>query len=274
MKRMRIAGLCLVAVFALTAAFAVSAQAAPEFGQCVAQKKGEYTEGACKTKSAKPKKGHFEWHAGPAPSCISVKKGFYSDPGCTTRDEKKGKYEKAGGPGFTTAGGAATLETPAFGAPVTCASNSSVGSVLTATTATQTITFVGCETSGKKCNSGGAGTGEIVVKNVQNTLKEQLPGIVGISFASETGPTGIFVTFECEGPQIRTKGFVTGVNNGADLNAMATTGGEKFENSTNDEQDLETELSVDGGVTWKGPAPSLQLASGTLTSASPMEIRF
>ena len=42
---------------------AAAAQAA-EYGQCVSQKKGEYTEGNCQTKSEKAKKGTLRMEAG------------------------------------------------------------------------------------------------------------------------------------------------------------------------------------------------------------------
>jgi hypothetical protein len=117
MRRIRIVGLCLIAVFAVVAVAATSASAAePEWGHCVAQKKGEYTEGNCKTKSAKAHKGKFEWISG-AVGCYAQKKGEYTNSSCTSKSAKahKGKYEKTGGGKFTGAAGAGVLNTFFYG---------------------------------------------------------------------------------------------------------------------------------------------------------------
>lgn len=74
MKRIRIAGLCLVAVVATSAVAAATAMAeAPEYGRClsvVGEKEGHktvyhggYTNNAC-TKVSEEKKGKFEWYPG------------------------------------------------------------------------------------------------------------------------------------------------------------------------------------------------------------------
>ena len=56
MKRMRIMGLCLVAVFALGAFAASSAFALPEFGRCVPKAgTGKYSDANCTVKAAKGK---------------------------------------------------------------------------------------------------------------------------------------------------------------------------------------------------------------------------
>jgi len=51
MRRIRIVGLCLVAVFALGAFMASSALALPEYGKCVSKAEGKYTESNCVTKA-------------------------------------------------------------------------------------------------------------------------------------------------------------------------------------------------------------------------------
>ncbi len=126
MKRIRIVGLCLVAVFAFGAIVASAAQAAgPEWGRCAPQKKGKYTEGNCLTEAAQNKhgvyKGKYEWvslveeeakHGGPW--CGAQKKGNYTDPACTIVSEKKGVPNHKGhfekyGPNFTGKGGVGIL---------------------------------------------------------------------------------------------------------------------------------------------------------------------
>jgi hypothetical protein len=66
MRHLRMVGVCLVAVFAMTAIAATSASALPEFGQCYVQAKheGKYATNNCTTKAkvvnTKPT-GGFEW---------------------------------------------------------------------------------------------------------------------------------------------------------------------------------------------------------------------
>ena len=63
MKRIRVIGLALVAVFAVTAIAAASASAEPqgEFGRCVAKTGGKYANSGCTTASTK---GKYEWVPG------------------------------------------------------------------------------------------------------------------------------------------------------------------------------------------------------------------
>jgi hypothetical protein len=117
MRRIRTIGLCLVAAFAFSVIAASAAQAAePEWGHCLAQKKGEYTEGNCKTKSAKAHKGKFEWFPGGGAACYPKKKGEYTNSSCTSKSGKphKGRYEKTGGGKFTAAAGEGVLKTELY----------------------------------------------------------------------------------------------------------------------------------------------------------------
>jgi hypothetical protein len=66
MRHLRMVGLCLVAVFAMTAIAATSASALPEFGKCVVQAKheGKYANSNCTVKAKKVNEkftGEFEW---------------------------------------------------------------------------------------------------------------------------------------------------------------------------------------------------------------------
>src|ERR1700688_198627 len=76
MKRIRIMGLCLVAVFAITAAAAASASAAPAWYECAKAVKigktytGKYTDKACTTTSP-TETGKYELQPG-----IGKGKGF------------------------------------------------------------------------------------------------------------------------------------------------------------------------------------------------------
>lgn len=276
MKRIRIAGLCLVAVFALAAVAASAASASPEYGRCVAQKHGKYSDGACTVldeKKGKPK-GSKEWVPGPAPTCVPQKHGFYSDSGCTTLDEKKGKgkggFEKAGGPGYTSTGGLGVLETPSFGGPVVCQTQTGVGSVTGATTDLDQVTFSECETNGKKCNSAGEGVGVIKTLALETELTEPVPGEVNTKFQAVGGAANFQAEFDCEGLLVRTKGYVSGTT--TPTNVMTTTETAKF-GVGKGEQALLTEISINGGVSWLGPAPSTETTEGTVTNNSVTEIR-
>lgn len=69
MKRFKVIGLCLIAVFALAAVFASGAQAG-EFGKCEKanpKKTGKYSEKSCETLAVPANTGKYEWvpYAGP-----------------------------------------------------------------------------------------------------------------------------------------------------------------------------------------------------------------
>jgi hypothetical protein len=273
---MRIVGLCLLAVFAFSA-IAASAQASPEIGSCVklAKAKGKYADAGCTTlflKKGKPaSKGAYEWTPGAPPSCIAQKKGEYTDAACTTKSVKahKGGFEKEPGPGFTAAGGGATLKTPAFGAPVVCEKSKGTGTITGTTSVEEQFTFEGCETSAKKCTTVGQAAGVIQTPVLQGTLSSPKAGEASTSFVNKAGPSFYSSEFGCEGPLIRTKGFVSGEDH--PLNVTSTTGSETFANGVG-VQALETELNAGAG--WLGPAPSLEETSGTNTYATAVEIRL
>ena len=69
---------------------------------------------------------------------------------------------------FTGTSGASTFET-LKGEKVKCTSDTITGEITGAKTSKSTITFKGCEGLGLKCNTSGAGSGEIVL-NVTGTL--------------------------------------------------------------------------------------------------------
>jgi hypothetical protein len=194
-KRVKLIWLAVLAAFALTAiaVTAASASAAePEWGHCVAAKKGFYSDANCTTrdeKKGKPK-GKFEWDSGATAVCFAQKHGKYKDAGCTELDEKKGapkgKYEKTGGPKFTGEGGAGVLRTELyqcndeegavrvphadctegfeafFEATVECASEHATGEAAgTAEVANVSVRFTGCTSFGEPATTHGLPAGEI-----------------------------------------------------------------------------------------------------------------
>lgn len=142
MKRMRIVGLALVAVFALAAFAASSALALPEYGSCVAKAGGKYSDGNC-TKAAKG--GSFEF--------VKV---FPNK-------------------GFTSAGGEGVLETVS-GNKVICTAQSATGSYKSTTSTKEvqnvTATFTGCNLPliGAECHTAGQASGVITTNALEGKL--------------------------------------------------------------------------------------------------------
>jgi len=243
-----------------------------EYGQCVAQKKGEYTNSTCTTKSAKPKKGTFEWKPGPAPSCVAQKKGEYMEAGCKTKSvkPKKGKYEKAPGAGFTLEANTTTVGEVGGYPRVVCTHLSAPGEVTGAKTGTVQLTFTGCEAGGHHCTSSGQAPGTIQTPLLDTNLVEPNAGEVLTQFISKAGPTGYSYEFTCETlAAVRVAGADAGVTTG-DINLMGKTNAVEVANGKG-EQGLLTELNGGGG--WIGPLATTAEATVTTTFASEMEIR-
>jgi hypothetical protein len=205
-RHVRMLGLCLVAVFAVVAVAASSASASgPEWGHCVAQKKGKYSDSNCTTLDVvKGKnKGSHEWVGGAGSACYGQKKGHYKDPACTEEDftvkggvkTYKGKYEKTGGGKFTGKGGAGNLygkvldclneEDELIGPvpKVDCTEVSEVGLVISCTTenasgeaiGTDEVTnvsvrFTGCKFSTVPATTPGLNPGEIETYTLKGRL--------------------------------------------------------------------------------------------------------
>jgi hypothetical protein len=179
MRRIRIVGLCLVSVFALTAFMASSASALPEWGKCVSKAEGKYTESNCVTKAKTGQPHIFE--------------------------RVKGK--EIAKPGFTGTSGTSFLEGES-GVKIVCSAGSNSGkldkdgSALAAKAVESVIAkFTGCgiPAFGLQCKSG-ATAEEIVTNELEGNLvykskakKEVLqelhPKVKG----------GAFASFECGG---------------------------------------------------------------------------
>lgn len=253
----------------------------PEYGRCVEQKKAQYEDPNCTTKSAKPNRGSYEWKPGPAPSCVAQKKGEYTEAACNTKAAKahKGSFEKAPGPGYSSTTGAVTLEMPE---PVVCASSTAAGEVTGVRTGVDRITFTGCEKSGKKCTSEGAnstpsGQAGVIVTNLLDTrlLGPVFLNQVWTEFTSSQHEP-YAMEFGCEGQLFRSKGSLAGAQSG-DVNLMSTASATTISAAevTNDtgEQALVTELSENGGTSWGAAEPSSELDESSNTSASKIEIK-
>ncbi len=228
MKRINIMGLCLVAVFAMSAVLAASASAAtPEYKWCVAQKKGNYTESGCLTvaeKKGKPDhKGGYE--AKTVGACVAQKKGNFTESACETVAEKKGKPDHKGGyelipPGgeFTSTLGTSTLVTHSTtGTPedVVCTGGKDAGEITGPSSDEETITFEGCEASGNKCENVGAG--KIETERLGSYL-------LAIPFPAET-EVGDFLTSLRSNVAVFTCGAETVELTGEVIGKIANTGG-------------------------------------------------
>ncbi|HEX4483248.1 MAG TPA: hypothetical protein VH081_05630 [Solirubrobacteraceae bacterium] len=233
MRRMKMMGLCLVALFALTAVAVSSASAAePAFYECHKLSKnattkkyeGKYSEKKC-SKEASPTE---------------------------QAEGKKNKYELqegigSKGKGFKGKGGKATLHTPAVGGEVTCKSFGDVGKVATPTTESGVISeFKTCESLGKKCASPGEKAGTIKTNSLKGVLGYINKGAktVGVALSPESG--SVLAEFNCEGLEIVTSGSVIGtiapvnVFTKAEFNVFAVNGEgfqsiKKFEGGSNQE---------------------------------------
>jgi hypothetical protein len=224
MRRIRIAGLCLVAVFAIGAVSATGASAfgePPEVGRCLKKAGGDWKDGGCKT-PAKVGEEKFEWYPG-------------------YKANKHGEEKLIVKPKFTSKSKPETviqLETTGAGNPgkvksvVKCTSQTSTGEVTGPKTNVATnVDFKGCESSGLKCKSskGGEIEGEIKVNDLE--------GLIGIEKLGETHAKdkvanryrpiggGHFVDFACGGIAVEVQGAVL---NPVTANAMKLTATVKF----------------------------------------------
>ncbi len=203
MKRFTIVGLCLVAVFAVTAVIASSASAAaPEYFTCLKaspKNTGEYTEKECFTKAGTPKTGGYEraaWNAGKKHSF----KGKGKDPKnnqvnplgeCLkpTEAEKKAKEESTGKPVECEeySKGVGKVE-----GTTECKTESLVGELTGPKTDTWKTTYKSCEASKNKCLSKDKKSGEIVTEQLEGELVflNAAKTKVGLRVKSTDGPIG------------------------------------------------------------------------------------
>jgi hypothetical protein len=248
MKRIYIAGLCLVAVFAFSA-MASSAAFAGEYGQCKALTKtsnpktgkGDYTDANCTMVSVKPgkkgkpateaDKGKFEWYPGASPSCIAVKKGEFTNSACTEKASKKGKgkfeAEKCIGSGngcaeYTSTTGVAKLV--GEHGTIECKSSTDKGAITGVKTDTDLVQFENCELLGAPCTSlqKGETAKDITTEVLETTLidhgekglsgLEPKEGEVWEQFSNVKGANAPYnARFDCAGIGfLRTKGSVSG----------------------------------------------------------------
>jgi hypothetical protein len=302
MKRIKIAGLCLVAMFAFSAMIASASQAAT-YDKCanVGKKKGKYSEAACKTVAEKKGKLEGSFEIAPVKACENVgkKKGKYSEANCLTVAEKKGKlegsFEKTKIPLEATSG-PSTLKTPALGSTnVECTASVSKGFITGPKTAEESVEFTGCQLGGAPCESAGP---EGTASGHSGTIdtNELHTSLLGEGETSKSGPlalTGTVPTgkvwteiqaaagigaqqaeFDCSlaSAYIRTHGSLSG--------ETTVVGGPLSKKSevnfvTGGVSDLETEPNTSGNsfnpADWVGPFASEQVQEAHVETAEALK---
>ena len=204
MKRFRVVGLCAVIACAAGAVTGGPSASAAEFGRCVPLKKGNYTEGNCKTVAEKrgvpDHKGRFEFE--PVNSCYATKHGNFTEAECKTVAEKRGNPDHKGGyeasPVVTFATNGGTSEWDSASGTWKCTASNGSGEITSATSLTEKVVFSGCEMKGIKCQNT-AYEGEIETFPLHGELIEPsaghaqlvLTGTFEGKYFTEYGCTGI-----------------------------------------------------------------------------------
>jgi hypothetical protein len=193
MKRIRIVGLCLAAIIALTAIVATgaSAESPPEVGRCIKKAGGKWKDGGCKTPS-KPGEEKFEWYPAYVGGVVN-----------TEPTTPKLKYKAAWKEGTLI-----QLETVG-GEKIIAKGQTSTGEVTGAkTNIAQNIVFTGVEAFEQKCkstNPAATNAGEVKVKDLNGLLGIEKFNTEGIHskdkaanlFVPKEGT--IFTEFTCAG---------------------------------------------------------------------------
>ncbi len=192
MKRISIVGLCLVAMFAMSAVAAGTASAAPELKTCVkAEKVGKvYPTGEFSDK-----------YCGKAEAGGKYKIGSFSEA-------KKTGLKIKGGAGANFS----WIPTGYPGTPTgatECTGEKGEGTY-TATGATFKVEYKGCHNGAKKCASAGAKAGVVVDEELKGTLVDLPSGKVGIDIANAASPGGTLAAYDCEGLVVDAVGGVIG----------------------------------------------------------------
>jgi hypothetical protein len=291
-RGIRSIGLGVLAAYALAAGAAAGAQAAA-YGQCVAQKKGSYTEGNCRTLSRSKRgtanhRGQFEWRPGAPPSCIRVahKHGNFADPACSTPAKRAGAgfYETAPGPALRSEAFVVTIATPSLANDVECEKELITGEIIGAEKELQNIILMGCKTIGAEpvvCSTKHQRQGTIVTPQLETTLiahgetgpggREPAPGEVWTELSGTAANKGEIAEFSCGGSgPYRLSGSMSGRTSNC-VNVMTTVRLVTYDEGSG-EQNILTEFSPARNK-WVGPYASVWNATGVTDFSSALEIK-
>lgn len=224
MQRIKIAGVCLIAMFAFSAVAVSTAQAGHAY-ICKKKRKGSYKASNCVTLASPAGTGKFERY--------EIKSEAFK-----TKDESLELQLTA----------AATLQ------PIDCKKGSGTGEWKGPAEASETVTFVGCTYTGngEPCNAGTLAftfTDSLIDRGGKGPAgKEPAEGEAWNMFKSP-GDEPYWAKFSCGlGIEFRIKGTVSGVISPVDesVKGITTSYGEG-----KGEQELTTEFSENAGLTWK-----------------------
>jgi hypothetical protein len=269
MRRIRIAGICLVAVFAVSVVMAGSASAAnPEYGRCL---------------KATPKALTNYDNA----KCI---KFASEDPGTEAEKLKKGNYQwtktivKPTLTGSLKPTTIATLENKS-GTKVTCKKLSATGKITGLTTEeVNELVFSECESGGIKCNTAGDGTGVIKVKELEGELgviskgspstKDKIGNVLWPKGGTPTSKSQ-FVFFSCAG--VLTADVHNSVIAPVTANAMKLEQTVKYTGAKGVQKPLKFEggpnMFLETSFSGAPVEPSSQVATTIVKSEEKIEIR-
>jgi len=242
MKRIRIMGLCLVALFAFSAVAVSSASASPAFMKCVKVKGAKFIKG-CGSEGGK---GGYEKQAVTADEAFKNKNGVSNllvfIPGKGIVGDTK--CDKAKGSGNVLPGGT-EVET--------------------------TVQFEKCESSEKTCTSVQAGEkkGDITTNPLSGTLNANSEAKSGVAITIGGKGGGNSAEFDCEGLEISTAGVVSGEQAG-DVGKASKSSSNVFETNAEGEPTIATEGSRDTLLTTivgVGTVPSGESTTAAIKGA-------
>jgi hypothetical protein len=222
MKRIRIVGLCLVAVFAMSAVVASSASAIPTYKVC---------------KKASPKgSGKFN-----TKTCTGESKGGKKEGGYELGAWNEGKEKE---PKIKDSNGVSTLTSYIKGVgivgAVSCTKAKGEGHVTGPSNGNVTVTFEKCTSSGESCASPGEKAGKIKTNALATELAELSPTEV----VTRVGTVGkVSAEFSCGTEKVVTTGIADGVVTG-DVGTFAKESTQTFSVNAGGEQ----VNTVDGDV--------------------------
>jgi hypothetical protein len=187
MKRIGIAGMCLVAALAFSVVVAGSAWAtAPEYGRCIKKKTKSlpaYSNSKCTLEAKEIKTASYEW----VPGAAKTK--------------------------FTSTGGVGVLETVG-NAGVECSGEKSDGEFEPGNNKEETgifVTFTGCKAEGLPCTSAGHAAGELETNELEGLVgwENKLKKKTALELhPAKSVTSGLFIEFECSGLVIKVRGNV------------------------------------------------------------------
>jgi hypothetical protein len=210
MKPIKIVGLCLVAVFAMSAVVAASASAAePEYMTCVKAAKvgktyiGKYTSKTCSEASKVETGGKYElgsWELAKTKALKIASKAIKLD-----------NYSQATG-----------KIVPGVGGVVKCTSGKGSGELVGSRSTTQKIEYKGCQSEGKECKSTKAGTKNGVITEDLATYLVALPEGKGVGVLSYAEPAGWYASYSCGTVLVEMTSGPIGVDSGNTTEASKT----------------------------------------------------